>query len=283
MKRTLLLCLLLFLPCLAFAVPAPPIMTYDTNGLSVTISWDEVSGATGYKLIYAPYPYAGPETIGHIDVAAQTSKSFYLWEGAAYHIAVTAYDVSGESAYSNIEYFIMGPPTAEWVDNDGDGYVEVDGDCDDTATGTYPGATEICGDGIDQDCNGSDLACPIGESSFEADIRVLINQYRSNNGRGVVSHQLVLQGLSLEHNDYMIRTGDFSHSGFGEIRAPKAFAIGCTRIVENLAWNYPTPQAAFDGWKNSSNHNVNMLDPEINFIGLSKSGAYLTMLGCKIP
>lgn len=40
--------------------------------------------------------------------------------------------------------------------NDGDGVSTGQGDCNDNAI--YPGAIEICGDGIDQDCNGSDLA-----------------------------------------------------------------------------------------------------------------------------
>ena len=33
------------------------------------------------------------------------------------------------------------------------------GDCDDTIPDIYPGALEVCGDGIDQDCDGSDIPC----------------------------------------------------------------------------------------------------------------------------
>jgi len=42
-------------------------------------------------------------------------------------------------------------------DSDGDGWND-DEDCDDGNAGIHPGATEICDDGIDQDCNGADLA-----------------------------------------------------------------------------------------------------------------------------
>jgi len=49
------------------------------------------------------------------------------------------------------------------------GYVEDDSDCDDSDASINPGATEITGDGIDQDCNGYEdeyLVCADGSGDF---------------------------------------------------------------------------------------------------------------------
>ena len=65
------------------------------------------------------------------------------------------------------------------ADADGDGHDRPDlggDDCDDGAPGVYPGAAEVCGDGVDQDCDGRDLSCQSlsgdadgdGALSFEA-------------------------------------------------------------------------------------------------------------------
>ncbi len=43
------------------------------------------------------------------------------------------------------------------VDDDGDGYSEVQGDCDDGNNRVHPGAPEVAWDGVDQDCDGADL------------------------------------------------------------------------------------------------------------------------------
>jgi len=46
----------------------------------------------------------------------------------------------------------------EDIDADGDGVLVCAGDCDDESADIYLGADEVCGDGIDQDCNGAEQA-----------------------------------------------------------------------------------------------------------------------------
>ncbi len=61
------------------------------------------------------------------------------------------------SYYDEIAGLLGGAPPC--TDNDNDGVCAENGDCNDNNDSIFPGAEETCGDSIDQDCDGSDLAC----------------------------------------------------------------------------------------------------------------------------
>lgn len=50
------------------------------------------------------------------------------------------------------------------VDDDSDNYTENQGDCDDSDPSINPGAAEVCGNGVDEDCDGVDDVCPAVDS-----------------------------------------------------------------------------------------------------------------------
>jgi len=88
-------------------IPAAPKLTLTKFGKTATATWKLVAGASGYTLHYAPYPYTGPASIVENDMSQQTSISVELPSGAAFYVAITAYNKTGESGYSNIESFII--------------------------------------------------------------------------------------------------------------------------------------------------------------------------------
>ncbi|MFZ0724697.1 MAG: MopE-related protein [Desulfobacterales bacterium] len=161
-------------------------------------------------------------------------------------------------------------------DTDGDGYTESQGDCNDDNAAVNPGAIDICGDGIDQDCSGEDLTCSSGNSAYETQLLELISAYRTSNALSPLSFDALLNSLAAEHSEYMHANNSMNHDGFYD----RADRSGFSYCVENVGWNYPTPDAQFEGWRNSSGHNQNMLNTHIGYAGISKVGSFVTFLAC---
>ncbi len=108
MKKLILLIaslVVLFYAGTSTAAIQPPQLCYSTNGLEVTAFWTATSGATGYTLHHAPFPYDGPDTIGSVEMGSATTITVDLFEGAGFYIAVTAKNGQEESEYSNIDLF----------------------------------------------------------------------------------------------------------------------------------------------------------------------------------
>jgi lysophospholipase L1-like esterase len=81
--------------------------------------------------------------------------------------------------YEGIAFYAFDRPVP--TDNDADGYFTDDGDCNDNDATVYPGAEEICSDGIDNDCDGdidegcSSMYYPISMAAAGDSITVAYN------------------------------------------------------------------------------------------------------------
>lgn len=91
----------------ATAQLSTPRLAIGTDKQSLSLHWDSVVGASGYRFYFAPYPYTGPESIQSIDMGSALSVEGELPEGSSYYVAVEAYSDLAISTLSNVEYFVL--------------------------------------------------------------------------------------------------------------------------------------------------------------------------------
>jgi len=120
-------------------------------------------------------------------------------------------------------------------DEDGDGF-RAYLDCDDTDITVYPCASEICGDGIDQDCSGADRACGHPDEVEPNDIPAEADDL------GDIGAGAGTQG-------YMCETGFDGHQYTGDLdyfRFTTPIARDGLSIIINLDWSGPAGESEFD-------------------------------------
>ena len=124
---------------------------------------------TGFLLLSATYGFSFGSFGTDVNSLCAPAVPYTGGNCALCHTANTADPTDAKTAYlaggtALTDFFCPStPPTC--TDSDNDTYATEGGDCgpidcNDNSAAINPGATEICGDGIDQNCDGNDPVCP---------------------------------------------------------------------------------------------------------------------------
>jgi uncharacterized protein YkwD len=113
-------------------------------------------------------------------------------------------------------------------------------------------------------------------SSYEEKLLHHINQYRMSNGLPPLAMDKSLTRLAERHSMHMEEKNVLTHEHFNE----RFRQSGRSLCVENVGWNYPTPEDQFRAWKTSREHNKNLLNKEITHTGIARTEAYVTFFAC---
>ncbi len=132
-------------------------------------AWSSLQNPGPFQNLKASWYWSGTEYAASPD----GDWGFYFGSGNQYRPILRAVGLALRSGQ-----IVNGDPLD--IDKDGDGFTENQGDCNDYSATVYPGAAEICGDGIDQDCNGNDLICPVDYTS--GPYKYYLPYFKSGNG-----------------------------------------------------------------------------------------------------
>ncbi len=120
-------------------------------------------------------------------------------------------------------------------------------------------------------------------------IATLTNQFRSQHGRGALKINSRLARSAQDFAEYLARTDTFSHTadGKGPSQRIREHDYPSCLIAENIGWEYNSAgftttalaRAFITGWRHSPEHRRNMLDADLDEIGVgvarsTKTGRY---------
>ena len=120
-------------------------------------------------------------------------------------------------------------------------------------------------------------AAPGPDSAYADQLGTLVNDYRKRQGLEALDMDESLATLAREHSGEMSKAGSLNHQGM-ESRVRRS---GYAMCVENVGWNYATPQAQLDGWQHSSGHDRNMRDKRVHRMGIGVAAKYVTLIACE--
>lgn len=159
-----------------------------------------------------------------------------------------------------------------------------------------PGCNANNDDDCVVDCR-NPASWPTGWVTYEQEVVTLLNQYRSSSqncgtrgtfsAAGPLVMSPTLQEASRCHSVDMGVHNTLTHTGSdGSSFSQRASAAGYTGFAanENAGKGYSTPASVVQGWMNSDGHCANVMNPNINRVGVgyylhATSGRWWTMVG----
>lgn len=102
----------------------------------------------------------------------------------------------------------------------------------------------------------------------ELELMQRINQHRESIGLHALQTINHVSYKSEEHNEYMIAVNAINHDFFQERSQNIIEVLGATRVSENVAYNYATPEAVLHAWLESAGHKKN-IEGDFTHFGIS--------------
>jgi uncharacterized protein YkwD len=118
---------------------------------------------------------------------------------------------------------------------------------------------------------------PPSGDGFARHLAEKINAYRQRNGLPPLLFTNDLAMLADAHSASMAAQHRLSHEGF-RARFRRTTSRVC---VENVAFDFLTPDLLLEGWRQSPAHRVNLLDPTVSRMGIAVSRRYVTYFACQ--
>ena len=119
-------------------------------------------------------------------------------------------------------------------------------------------------------------AAAYDDAEYPQLLGALVNEYRASHGLPALIVDTTVAGLAREHSAAKAKAGQLNHDDFPS----RVRRSGLAMCVENVGWNYRSPEGQFDGWRASPGHNRNMLDPKVDRMGIGAVADYVTMIAC---
>lgn len=104
----------------------------------------------------------------------------------------------------------------------------------------------------------ADLPKAENVQAIEGALLQLVNQHRASRGFPQLTFSQVAYSYANQHTDYMIASGTISHHDFTARATKISEAVDAKAVAENVAKDYPSAEAALQGWLQSPEHRETM-------------------------